>query len=123
MKRWTLYAGISALLVSVSALLVGFLFEPQVRLGIWAGLGSGWLVQLAAFAILVAAAGRRPKLVVAGLTAGTFLRLVVLGLLAWLSLGGMLGLPAEPTLLALASGLFALLLLEPVVFRHRLGAR
>jgi len=46
-----------------------------------------------------------------------------LGLLAWLSLGGNLGLPAEPTLLALAFGLFALLLLESAVFRHRLGAR
>jgi len=122
-RRWALYAAISALLVGFSALAVGFVFEPQVRLGIWAGLGSAWLVQLAAFAILLAAAGRRAKLVVAGWTAGTVLRLVVLGLLAWLSLGGNLGLPAEPTLLALAFGLFALLLLESAVFRHRLGAR
>lgn len=123
MRRWALYAAISALLVGFSALVVGIVFEAQVRLGIWAGLGSAWLVQLAAFAILVAAAGRRAKLVVAGWTAGTVLRLLVLGLLAWLSLGGMLGLPAEPTLLALVSGLFALLLLESAVFRHRLGAR
>jgi len=122
-RRWTLYAGISALLVGFSALFVGFLFDTQVRLGIWAGLGSAWLVQLVAFAILVAAARPRAKLVLAGWTAGTVLRLVVLGLLGWLSLGGTLGLPAEATMLALAFGLFALLLLEPVVFRHRLGAR
>ena len=123
MRGWVLYAAISALLVGLSASVVGFLFEPQVRLGIWAGLGAAWLVQLAAFALLLAAAGRRADLVVAGWTAGTVLRLLVLGLLAWLSLGGVLGLPAEPTLLALVFGLFALLLLEAAVFRRRLAGR
>jgi hypothetical protein len=104
-RGWVLYAAISALLVGLSASVVG------------------WLVQLAAFALLLAAAGRRADLVVAGWTAGTVLRLVVLGLLAWLSLGGVLGLPAEPTLLALVFGLFALLLLEAAVFRRRLVGR
>jgi hypothetical protein len=84
---------------------------------------AAWLVQAAAFAILIAATRRRAQLVVAGWTAGTFLRLLVIGLLAWLTLGGTLSLPAEPTLLSLVIAIFGLLLLEPVVFRHNLGVR
>ncbi|MEE9133361.1 MAG: hypothetical protein V3U13_07355 [Gemmatimonadota bacterium] len=122
MKKWAIYAGTSALLVSFSALLIGFTFEPPARLGIWAGLASAWLVQAVAFAALVAAAARRDKLIVAGWTVGTVLRLAALGLLAWLTLGGITGLPAEPTLIALALALFALLLLEPIVFRYGFGA-
>lgn len=123
MRSWAIYAGISALLVGLSASLIGLSFESRARLGIWAGLGSAWLVQAAAFAILVAASRRRDKLFAAGWTAGTVLRLGVVALLAWLSLANVWPLPAEPTLIALAVALFGLLLLEPIVFRHGLGAR
>lgn len=123
MKKWAIYAGTSAVLVGLSALLISAIFDPPARAGIWAGLAVAWLVQAAAFAILVAATGRRAKLVLAGWTAGTVLRLGALGLVAWLTLGGVLGVPAAPTLIALVSALFGLLLLEPVVFRYRLGAR
>ena len=118
MKRWAIYAGISALLVGLSALIVGFWLEGHIRMGVWVGLGVAWLVQLAAFAILIAATRKRPALVVVGWTAGTFLRLGALALMAWLSLAKVWGLPAAPTLLALVSGLFVLLLLEPLVFRR-----
>jgi hypothetical protein len=87
------------------------------------GLAAAWLVQALAFAILIAVTGRRARLVLAGWTAGTVLRLATLGLLAWLTLGGVVGLPAAPTLVSLIAALFALLLLEPVVFRYRFGAR
>lgn len=123
MKKWAIYAGTSAILVGISALFSSFVFEPPARVGIWAGLASAWLVQAAAFAILLAMTRRRSKLLVAGWTAGTILRLAALGALAWLTLGGVLGLPAEPTLIALVIALFGLLLLEPVVFRYRFGAR
>lgn len=123
MKRWIIYAGTSALLVGLSALLIGILFEPPARYGVWAGLAVAWLVQAAAFAILIAATSRRAQLVLAGWTAGTFLRLLVVGLLAWLTLGGTLGIPAEPTLISLVIAIFGLLLLEPVVFRYNLGVR
>ena len=123
MKKWAIYAVTSALLVGVPALLISFMFEPPARFGIWAGSAAAWLVQALAFALLIAATQRRAKLVLAGWTAGTMLRLAVVGLLAWLTLGGILGLPAEPTLVALVVALFALLLLEPVVFRYRFGAR
>jgi hypothetical protein len=122
-KRWTIYAGTSALLLGLSALLIGFEFEPPARHGIWAGLAAAWVVQAAAFAILIAATGRRAKLVLAGWSAGTFLRLLVIGLLAWLTLGGTLGIPAEPTLISMVIAIFGLLLLEPIVFRYNPGVR
>lgn len=118
MKRWAIYAGISALLVGLSALIVGFWLDGPIRLGVWAGLGVAWLVQLGAFAMLLAATLKRPSFVVVGWTAGTFLRLGAVALVAWLSLAEVWGLPAAPTLLAMVSGLFVLLLLEPLVFRR-----
>ncbi len=123
MRRWAVYAGISAVLVGASALLIGYAFQAADRLAIWAGLAVAWLVQAAAFGILLATVRRRPKLIVAGWTAGAILRLAAVGLAAWLTLGGVLALPAEPTLLALVAALFILLLLEPVVFRYRYEAR
>ena len=123
MKKWAIYAVTSAFLVGVPALLISFMFEPPARFGIWVGSAVAWLVQVLAFAMLIAATQRRAKLVLAGWTAGTMLRLVGVGILAWLTLGGILGLPAEPTLVALVAALFALLLLEPVVFHYRFGAR
>lgn len=104
-------------------MLIGYAFQAADRLAIWTGLVVAWLVQAAAFGILLATAKRRPKLVVAGWTAGAILRLAAVGLAAWLTLGEVLALPAEPTLLALVAALFILLLLEPVVFRYRYEAR
>jgi len=111
------------MLVGLSALLIGLQFEPPARYGVWAGLAAAWVVQAAAFAILVAATRHRAQLVFAGWTAGTFLRFLALGLLAWLTLGGSVGFPAAPTLISLVIAIFGLLLLEPVVFRYKLGVR
>jgi hypothetical protein len=122
-RKTASYAGISAALVGLSALFINFTFEPPARSGIWVGLAAAWVVQAAAFAILVAASRRQPNGILAGWTVGTLLRLAVLAALAWFTLGGVWPLPAEPTLIALSVGLFALLLLEPVVFRQRLEVR
>ena len=103
--------------------MIGYAFGTANRLAIWAGLGSAWLVQAAAFAILLATVSRGPKRVLAGWTVGTILRLAAVGLVAWLTLGDLLPLPAEPTLLTLVAALFILLLLEPIVFRCRYEAR
>ncbi len=118
-----MYAGASAALVGVAALLVGLTFEPPTRIGIWSGLAAAWLIQALAYGILLAMARRRATLVVAGWTVGTFLRLAALAALAWLTLAGVLALPAEATLITLVVALFTLLLLEPVFFRYRVGAR
>jgi zinc transporter ZupT len=122
-RSWSVYAGSSAVLVGISALMIGYAFGTANRLAIWVGFGSAWLVQAAAFAILIATVRRRPKRVLIGWTAGTILRLAAVGVAAWLTLGDVLPLPAEPTLLALVAALFLLLLLEPVVFRYRYEAR
>ena len=122
MKRWLIYAAISAFLVSSAALITSIWFETQARRGIWAGLGAAWLVQVAAFAMLIWITGRWATRVVVGWTVGTLLRLTALGVVAWLSLGEIWSLPAEPTLLALVTGIFVLLLLEPVVFKRGQGA-
>ncbi len=123
MRRSAIYAGTAACLVGLAALAASVWFEPRTRTAVWTGLAVAWLVQAVAFAILIAASVRRPKLVVAGWTAGSVLRLAVVGLLAWLTLGEVWRLPAEPTLVALVAAMFALLLLEPVVFRYRFGDR
>lgn len=114
---------ISGVLVGLSAVLIKFAVPPPARFGVWAGLASAWLVQIAAFALLLAATRRRPTLVVAGWTLGTLLRMAVITAAAWLTLRGVLDLPPEPTLVALVTATFALLLLEPVVFRYRYGTR
>ena len=56
----------------------------------------------------------------AGWTAGTLLRLAAIVLLAWLTIADVWKLPAEPTLIALATAIFGLLLLEPVIFSRGL---
>ncbi len=123
MKKWAIYAVAAAVLVGLTAVAAGLWLPPQVRAAVWTGLGTAWLVQAAAFGILIASTRRRPKLIIAGWTAGTVLRLGALGALAWLTLSGAWGLPAEPTLVALVLALFGLLLLEPVVFGYRFGDR
>lgn len=118
-----MYAGTSALLLVLAAVPISMMIEPPVRLGVLTGVAAAWLVQAAAFAILLLVTDRRPKAILAGWTVGTVLRFAVLGLVAWLTLGGSLTLPPEPTLIALAAALFALLLLEPVVYRYQVGTR
>lgn len=123
MGQWAVYAVASGAVVGVSAWLAGLLFPPATRSGIWTGLATAWFVQALAFAALVGFARRRPQLVVAGWTVGTFLRLAALGALGWLIFAGTLALPAEPTLIALVIALFVLLLLEPIFFRPAMGTR
>lgn len=109
--------------MGASAILVSFIFEPELRLGIWTGLAAAWMAQLAAFGALLAAARREARLLVAGWSAGTVVRLAAIGAVAGLILGGIIALPIAPTLIALVATLFVLLLLEPAVFRYGLEGR
>ena len=117
MRKWLIYAALSAVLVIGAGAVTSIWLSDQARWGVWTGLGAAWIVQAGAFAALLFAAHRRPRLIIAGWTAGTFLRVATLGILAWLTLGGIWALPPKPTLIALVSGIFVLLLLEPVIFR------
>jgi hypothetical protein len=109
--------------VSLAASFISFFFESETRLGIWVGLTAAWTAQTVAFAALLATVRRRAASIMAGWVVGTFLRLLVIGGLAGLTLGGILALPPEPVLLTVAVALFVLMLLEPVVYHYRLGAR
>lgn len=109
--------------MGLAASCIHFFFESETRLGIWVGLAAAWTAQLLAFAALLAAARRRARLILAGWAAGMFLRLLVVGGLAGLTLAGIVALPAEPVLLTVALALFVLMLLEPVVYHYHLGVR
>jgi hypothetical protein len=115
-KTWGIYVAASAVLAGMGGAASSLWLQPDVRSGVWAGLGAAWAVQVVAFALLLLVAHRGAGRFLAGWTAGTVLRVAALCAVAWLLLSGRWSLPAEPTLLALASGLFFLLLLEPLVF-------
>lgn len=117
MNRWSIYAGASTFLIGLSGLIIYLIFEPDARVGILSGLAVAWFVQLGTFGVLLSAARRDTRGFLAGWMLGFVARLASVGAVAWLTLSGPLGVPAEPTLIALAIGLFALLLLEPAIFR------
>lgn len=121
MKTWLVYGGVSVLLVVLGGVLAGYL-DPSSRVAIWVGLSLAWVVQLAAFAVFLGVVRWRPRLIVAGWTAGTFMRLLALAAIAWLSVKQVWSLPADVTLVAAVAGLFVLLLLEPIVYRYHLRA-
>ncbi len=122
MKTWLLYGGSSALLVGLGGTAANLL-EPSAASAVWVGLGLAWMVQILAFAILLGVVSWRPRLIVAGWTAGTFIRLLALSLIAWLSLSRNWAFPADTTLIATVVGFFGLLLLEPVMFHVYLRSR
>lgn len=117
MNRWSIYAGAATFLIGVSALIIYLFFDSEVRIGILAGLAVAWLVQLGAFGVLLSASRRDARGFLAGWMVGFVARLASVGAVAWWTLAGPLGVPAEPTLIALAVGFFALLLLEPAIYR------
>ena len=123
MRIWLIYLVASAAVAGCAAILSGLWLAGPAREGVWVGLGLAWLVQALAFAVFLVACGRSPGHVIAGWTAGTALRLVVLTVVAWLVITGRWGVPPDSTLIALAGGLFGLLLLEPVVYRFRVAER
>jgi hypothetical protein len=95
------------------------LLDGSGRLGTVVAAALALPVQVAAFAALLWGLARRNHLLAAW-AAGMMARvlLVVVGLVLVL----VLGLPPAPTLLALASFLFAMLLIEPFFTRDMRGA-
>ena len=121
MKAVSLYALTTALVVVVVAALLG-LALPAAAMRAVAVMGAvAWVVQVALFAPLYAARGRR-NVFFAAWVGGTLARFAVVGLAAWwVWREG--GLPLAPALLALASFLFLFLLIEPLFFRMGLRTR
>jgi len=115
-KRWAGYAAAGLLLILVAALVAGQLVGPSGREGVWFAAVLSYLVQLVAFAMLLAVR-EQPQLFMAGWVGGIGLRFAVVGLVAfWLTRSR--ALPLEATLLSLVAFVVLLLFLEPVFLRR-----
>lgn len=112
MKAWIGYAGVS--LGAVAALAAGgsLLLEGAARQAMLVSAAVAWVLQLIAFAALVAVRAK-PRLFIMGWAGGMGLRGLALGVLAWA--GSRLAAPSlTPLLVSFVAFLFVLVLLEPV---------
>jgi hypothetical protein len=114
------YLGVAAAVAAVAAL-VGLGLEGPVRRAVWAGAGLAFGLQAVCFSALAWAARRGPAGFLAGWAAGIALRLVAVGVVAWVRVDAW-GLARGPALAALGSVLFALVLLEAVALKPLRGA-
>jgi hypothetical protein len=117
-KRWLSYAVAGLLLTVLVALVAVAVAGPAGRAGIWFAAGVAYLIQLAAFAALLAVHGDA-QLFVVGWAGGMLLRFGLVGAMAfWLSRSQLL--PLQETLISLVVFLVLLLFLEPFFLRgHR----
>lgn len=121
MKAWLAYALAGGALVLVGALVATLVVSPGARGAVWFAAGVAWVLQLVAFAGLVAVRGRSEMFLV-GWLGGLVMRFLAVGLVAfWLSRDPVF--PLEPALLSLVAFVFLLLLLEPLFLRRGLQTR
>jgi len=118
MRAWGGYAltalGLTALAAALTARLVG----ESSTTAVWVGAGVALVVQLAAFAALVALRDRG-TLFLAGWVGGILLRFGAVGVMGvWLSRTE--ALPRSAAMVSLVGFVFLLLLLEPVFLRRKL---
>jgi hypothetical protein len=120
MKAWTGYAGASLALVVVVAAVAGAVLPESYGRAVWVSAAVAYLLQLIAFAALVAV--RRDRtLIMAGWAGGIGLRVLALVVMAWWAAESA-ALPREPLLVSLVAYLFLLLLLEPVFLKRGMNA-
>ena len=115
MKVWLRYAGAGFLLVGVGVVVGLLLSTPDVHRAIITAAVVAYLVQLAAFALLLALRDKS-NLFLAGWLVGMVLRFGVLGVAAFAVTRSAV-LPRNALLLSLVVFVFLLLLLEPVFLR------
>lgn len=114
-RAWTAYAATGLALVVMVTFVAAALVEATVRPAIAIAAIIGYVLQLAAFALLLALRDK-PRLFIAGWLGGMLLRFGTLGvLLYWASRTAVL--PRGPLVLSLVGFVFLLLLLEPVFLR------
>jgi hypothetical protein len=120
-KVWLMYAG-AALLVTLAGTALALLIAgPEAAGAVRFAAALAYVVQLAAFAALVAVRGRN-DLFLLGWVSGLILRFLTVGVAAvWLSRDPVV--PARPALMSLVAFLFVLLLLEPLFLRRDLQTR
>lgn len=121
MKVWVAYAGAGLVVVAVGAGLGTMLVSSSAVGAVWFAAVLAWVLQLIAFAALLAVR-ERPELFLVGWLSGLVLRFGAVGVVAyWLSRSGVL--PLAPALVSLVAFVFVLLLMEPLFLRRGLQTR
>ena len=123
-RAWLAYAGVGMALVVVLTIVAAGLVAPALRPAILIGGAIAYVLQLAAFGLLLALRDK-PQLFLAGWLGGMVLRFGALGaVLYWSSRTAVLYwssrtavLASKPLALSLVGFVFLLLLLEPVFLR------
>jgi hypothetical protein len=121
LKAWLAYAGAGLAVVLAGAGLAMPFVSGSAASAVWFSAGVAWLLQLIAFAGLIAVR-ERAELFLIGWLGGLVLRFGVVGLVAfWLSRSAVL--PLAPVLVSLVAFVFVLLLMEPLFLRRGLQTR
>lgn len=121
MRAWLAYAGVAFALTAGGGALAQLFADDAVAGAIWFGAGLALVLQLLAFAALIAVR-ERSELFLAGWLLGLVLRFGAVGAVAfWLTRSAVL--PVAPVLLSLVMFIFVLLLLEPLFLRRGLQTR
>lgn len=121
MRAWLGYAAAGAVLTLVVAAVAVVVAGSEAATAVAVAAVLAYLLQLAAFAVLVVVRGRS-DLFMLGWVAGMGLRFAAVGAVAWW-VTRTAALPAAPLLVSLVAFMFVLVLLEPVFLRRGLRAR
>ncbi len=114
-RAWRSYAAASLALVLGLVVAGVLVVDAGARPGLLVAAGAAWVLQLAAFAGLLAVRDR-PELFLLGFVGGMLLRLgMVVGAGLWLRATALF--PPLPTMIGFVTFLFGLLLLEAVYVR------
>jgi hypothetical protein len=120
-KAWLSYAGAGLVVVLAGAALAMVFVAPRAAGAVWFSAGVAWVLQLIAFAGLIAVR-ERAELFLVGWLGGLVLRFGVVGLVAfWLTRSAVF--PLGPVLVSLVAFVFVLLLMEPLFLRRGLQTR
>jgi hypothetical protein len=118
LRAWLQYAAVSAVVVAAGVALGVLLLSSASRAAVVFAGGLAWVLQLGAFAALVAVRGR-DELFLLGWLAGLVFRFLAVGVVAfWLSRDEVL--PRDVALVSLVAFVFVLLMLEPLFLRRGL---
>jgi hypothetical protein len=113
-RAWVRYAAFGAAATLIVAAVAAVLVDDSRA--VWVAAGIAYVIQLAAFGLLVTL-NSQPQLFMLAWVAGMIFRFGALGVCAaWLSKTNIL--PQSTTLLSLVGFLFLLLLIEPLFLSH-----
>jgi len=119
-RQWLSYAAAGLGLTLLVALVATALVADLARPGLWFAAGLAYVLQLAAFALLLRVRDH-PQLFLAGWAGGILLRFAAVGAAAfWLARTA--AYPPAGTLLGLVGFMMLLVFLEPVFLRARRAA-